>query len=183
MLSSLISEKTVKKGAPFSHTLSPLFHLFVLYPCPSIVQSGGADKAINSVPLHVQLPSFLSLLLSAFSFIHLLFSSPTVYSWQLHRHALAPPTLLLFLHTPVFSYSIYIHQLPLLFNPVMSGLTKLLNTATSGSSLLFSFSLRAVAHFSSIYPLDRRVFSSLFVFFLHLCNIGSIKNQKCQIEI
>lgn len=76
MLSSIISEKTVKKGAPFSHTRS-LFHLFV-YPCPSVAQSGGPDKAFNGIPLHVRFPSSLPpisfLLYSSFIFFafHLL---------------------------------------------------------------------------------------------------------------
>ena len=57
MLSSLISEKTVKKGGTFLSHSHPLSSICSFYPCPSIIQSGGADKAINDIPLHVQVPS------------------------------------------------------------------------------------------------------------------------------
>lgn len=128
MLSSLISEKTVKKGAPFSHTLSPLSHSFRLYPCPSIVQSGGADKASNSVPSYLLSPLSNHLFLAI-------------------TQTCAPPLPSL---PAIFSSSIYIHQLPLLFNPVISALTKLLNASTSGSSSLFFVSLWVVALFSQL---------------------------------
>lgn len=140
MLSSLISERTVKKGAPFSHTLSlspPFIYLFV-YPCPSIVRSGGPDKAINSIPLHVHSPP--PLLLSAFSLYSppIFLASHLFLAITLTRTCLypPPPPLLFF-----FSSNIYIHQLPRLFNPVISCLTKLFNNTISVASRLITFSV------------------------------------------
>lgn len=89
MLSSLIPEKTVKKGAPFSHTPSFIFRL-------CFVQSGGPDKANNGIPLHVQLPS--SSAPSSFPFIHLsFFASHLILAITMTATCPPPPLLIYFL--------------------------------------------------------------------------------------
>lgn len=132
MLSSLISEKTVKKGAPFSHTLS-LFHLFV-HLSVSIHRQEDQTKPLMAFPFTFRSPP--PLLLSPFSCIHLLFSLLPIYVWQLHWHALV---LLLHFYFSFFSSNISIHWLPLLFHSVILCLAKLLTTQSAYSVSSFFF--------------------------------------------
>lgn len=129
MLSSLISEKTVKKGAPFSHTLTR-FHLFVHFirVRPSFSQE-EQTKPLMTFPFTFRSPP--PLLLSSFSCFPPLFSSYHLFPAITLTCTYPPPPLFPFLPPSGIS----IHRFEQLFYAVISCLTKLFNNTTSMISL------------------------------------------------
>lgn len=147
MLSSLISERTVKKGAPFSHTLS----LPLSFICSFIRVRPSFGQEDQTKPLIAFPSTFTPLLLSSY-LLSPLFTSyfprlpfiPGNYT-DMHLSPLSSSSS----STSLF----FFFQHPWLFNPVISCLTKLFNNTISVSSRLITFSAWHTL-FSSVYLLS-----------------------------
>lgn len=152
MLSSIISERTVKKRAPFSHTLS-LFHSLVLFirVHPTLGQD-DRTKLLMAFPFTFASPPPLLLSLFYSSLIFLAFHLLMQLCWQ----ASSP----LFLPTSVFPD---IYWLPLLFYSVISHLTK---SSYQDTIILFSSSRPKLSLF--VFLSDRQISLWHFIFALHL---------------